>query len=108
MVATVHRIHQNRDEGLSGNVKELKLADIRGEILSHITGVSGEVVRKKAHDLGQSLIPTMAASTIIKFATGQTPTPSTWTIRKMVEVAGQEIWILPKGAKVPPGAIKLE
>ena len=104
----VHRIHPNRDEGQSGNIKELQLADIRGTILSLITGPSGEVVRKKAQELGQSLIPTMAAATIIKFATGVTPTPSAWTIRMMARQAEMEIWIIPKGVIPPRGAIRLE
>ena len=108
MTAEVHRIHPDRDEGQSGDVKALSLADIRGEILSQITGPHGQVVRAMAQEIGQSLVPTMAAITIIKFATGATPTPSTWTVRMMTRQAGMEIWILPKGAKPPKGAIRLE
>jgi len=108
LTASVHRIHPNRDEGQDGNVKALKLADTRGEILSQITGSYGQVVWTKARDMGQSFLPTMAASTIIKFATGETQTPSTWTVRMMIRQAGHELWVLPKGAKPPEGAYRLE
>jgi hypothetical protein len=102
------RVHQNRDEGQSGDIKSLKLADIRGEILNQITDGNGLVSWSKANAMGQSFIPTMAASTIINFATGETPNPSTWTIRKLTEQADMEVWLLPKGAKPPKGAVKFE
>lgn len=108
MAASVHRIHPNRDEGQDGNPKAVKLADTRGEILSQITGSAGQVVWAKAHAMGQSFVPTMAAQTIIKFATGQTATPSTWTIRMMVKQAEGEIWVLPRGVTPPKGAYRLE
>lgn len=102
------RVHQNRDEGLSGDIKALKLADIRGEILNQITDGHGLVSWSKAHVMGQSFIPTMAAATIINFATGETMNPSTWTIRKMTEQAEMEVWLLPKGTRPPKGAVRFE
>jgi hypothetical protein len=101
------RTNQTLDEGQNGNPKELDLANIRGEIHNQITDGNGLISRKKAKEIGDSLIPIMAASTIMKFATGVTPTPSAWTIRMMTIQADYVLYMLPRGANAPEGAIKL-
>jgi hypothetical protein len=101
------RTNQTLDEGQNGNPKELDLANIRGAIHNQITDGNGLINRKKAKAIGDSLVPTMAASTIMKFANGDTPTPSAWTIRMMTMQADYVLFALPRGANVPEGAIKL-
>jgi len=104
----VHRIHPNRDEGQSENPRALRLADIRAKIRLQIQDSAGNISRAKAHDMGQSFLPTMAASTVVRFATGETLSPSSWTIRMMTQQAGMDVWLLPQGAAKPAGAIRFE
>ena len=102
----VSRINQTLDEGQSGDPKELQLADIRGAIRGLITNSHGTVEWSKANAIGKSLLPTMAASTIIRFANGDTNQPSVWTIRKMAELVEYRPVFIRKGAKLPAGAIE--
>lgn len=54
------------------------------------------------------MIPTMSASTIVKFADDKTKYPSQWTIRKMTELVGFQIVLVPIGTTLPAGATLLE
>ena len=100
------RVNQNRDEGQT-DPKELALEDIRGVVRLLITNSYGVVEWSKANEIGKNLLPTMAASTIIRFATGETSQPSVWTIRKMSELADYRPVFIPRGAKLPKGAIEM-
>ncbi len=68
----MHFINPNMDEGVTGDPKAMQLADLRGKIRKMIEGSGGYADWSKAHELGQSQTPTMAASTIINFAYGKT------------------------------------
>ena len=106
------RIHQDRDEGLDGSHRDLALADLRGEIRQLITNQHGMVVWSRAKDIGDLLVPTMSPSTIIKFATGETRSPSNWTIRKMGEVARKKkpriVMIFDDKFVSPDGSIEIQ
>lgn len=101
------RINQDLDEGLSGDPRALHLAITRGQIRKRIEGQGGYPAWWKANAMGKEMVPTMAAQTIIKFAYGITKRPDPWTIKALSEVAGYELFFLPKGTVVP-GAIKFE
>ncbi len=103
----MNRINQGQDEGQSGDPRALELADIQAKIRKMIAGTRGEVSSHKANGLGKSLVPTMAAVTIINFATGETKRPSTWTIRKLSEVAGYKLVFVPANTPLPDGSIEL-
>ena len=100
------RINPNIDEGLTQDPKAIPMADLRAKIRKLIEGIGGYADWSKAHELGQSQIPTMAASTIINFAYGKTKKPSTWTIYILSAVVNIEIIGVPTGTVVP-GAMKL-
>lgn len=112
MAANVHRIHQNRDEGQSGDEKALALADVRGEILNQITGPHGNVVWAKARDIGRSAIPALAAATVVNFATGQSKTPTYWTIKPLTEyVKGRrpmKMWLIQADFAPPLGVVAVQ
>ncbi|MCA9367392.1 hypothetical protein KC887_03985 [Candidatus Kaiserbacteria bacterium] len=85
-----HRIHQDRDEGQSGHHKDLEMADFRAEVRQHIVDPHGNIVWTKARDIGESFIVKMSPSTIINFATGETRTPSDWTMRMLGKYVRQK------------------
>ena len=103
----MHFINPNLDEGVTGDLKATQLADLRGSIRKMIEGSGGYPNWSKAQDIGQSQIPTMAASTIINFAYGKTKKPSSWTIRILAAVIGYEIIAVPEGTIVP-GAMRID
>lgn len=100
-------INPNLDEGLSGDLKALKLAHMRAEIRKLIEGPGGRADWSKANEIGKTQVPTMAASTIIRFAYGDTIQPSTWTIRILSGVIGYEMIFVRKGTIIPE-SIKLD
>lgn len=99
-------INPDMEEGLALDPKVIQMADIRAKIRKLIEDTYGRADRYKAHALGQSQIPTMAAVTIINFAYGKTKRPSTWTIDTLAKVVGFEIIAVPTGTIVP-GAVRL-
>lgn len=99
------RINPDQDEGLALDPKAIQMADLRAKIRKLIEDSYGRADRYKAHELGQSQIPTMAAQTIINFAYGVTKRPSTWTIYILAQVVEYEIIAVPKGTIVS-GAMK--
>ena len=101
------RIHQDRDEGQTGDPREILIEDVRGAIRILITDTNGSIKWSKAKKLSDSLTQTIAPSTIIKFATGETKQPSIWTIRTLSAEAHFVPILLPRGRKMPKGAIKL-
>lgn len=101
------RINPGLDEGQSGDQRELMLGDLRGEIRSLISWPDGSPSWMLAHEMGNAQVPTMAAATIINFAFGHTKRPSAWTIRVLTRVAGYEMVLVPNGAKLPKGSLKL-
>lgn len=107
-----HRIHQDREEGQSGNHKDLALADLRGEVRQHIVDRHGNIVWTKARDIGESFIVKMSPSTIINFATGETRTPSDWTMRMLGEYVRQKksrVYMIFDENFVPPeGTIEIK
>ncbi len=103
----MHFPNPNLDEGQSGDVKAMQMADLRGKIRKLIEGSGGYPDWSKAHEIGQSQIPTMAASTIINFAYGKTKKPSSWTQRTLAAVTGYKIIGVPTETIVP-GSISID
>ncbi len=101
------RLNQGLDEGQSGDPRALNLADIRAGVRKMIQDSRGELSSYKASELGKSLVPTMAGSTIMKFASGETKAPSSWTIRKLNKVIGRRLISIPEDAILPEGSIEL-
>jgi hypothetical protein len=90
-----------------GNIRALQLFATRDHIRRLIAGPGGRPDWSKANELGKAQIMRMSASTIINFATGKTLRPDPWTIKILADVAGYELFLLPKGTIVP-GAIRFE
>ena len=101
------QINPNLSEGLGGDLRALNLADVRGIIRRKIEGPGGYPSWTKADAIGKSLVPTMAAQTIINFAYGKTIRPSPWTIKKMCQVAQFRMVALPYDVPLPQGAIEM-
>jgi hypothetical protein len=100
-------IHQDRDEGQSGDSREILIEDIRGAVRVLITNSNGSISWSKAKRLSEKLTQTIAPATIIKFATGETKQPSIWTIRTLSAEVNFVPILLPRKSKMPKGAIKL-
>ena len=103
----MHFINPDMDEGVTGDLKAQELADLRGRIRKMIEGSGGYPDWSKAQDIGQSQVPTMAASTIINFAYGKTKKPSSWTIRILAAVIGYKVIAVPEGTEVP-GSMRID
>lgn len=100
-------INPNLDEGQTGDPKALQLADTRAIIRKKIEGPDGSPSWTKARDMGQTMVPTMAAATIVRFATGETVKPSAWTIKKLSQEADFKLMLVPAGAIAPPGSFEI-
>lgn len=101
------RMNQDLDEGQSGDERKLELAEIRSVIRKLVQWPNGDPCWSKADQLGKSLVPTMAAATIINFAWGKTMRPSSWTIKSLSGVAGYRMVFVPDGAPLPKGAFAI-
>ena len=99
------RINQDLDEGQSGDPRALQLADIQAIVRRRITWPDGSISWTKANELGKSLVPTMAAATIVNFATGKTRHPASWTIWQMSKLARYRMAFVPEDVTLPPGSI---
>ena len=65
----------------------------------------GNIDRSKAHNLAIQYY--MCAQTVIRFATGETKTPSTYTLSCMLKAKGFDLYEGPAGAKLPAGFKKI-
>lgn len=100
------RINPTLDEGLSGDLRAVYIATVRGEIRGMIENHDGSCSWSKANTLARSIEPLpMAAQTVIKFAYGETRRPDSYTIRSLAGVAGLELGFMPKGKRKPKGWI---
>jgi hypothetical protein len=84
----VPRVHQNRDEGLSGDPAELSMANIRGLMRKYEHGM--EELAKAAR---------LSVSTVINMAYGITVRPQDRTVDAILDALGYRRPIVPKGAK---------
>lgn len=102
MSNVVRLINPTLDEGQSGNVRNLEIAIIRGLIRKMIEGPDGRPVRRKAEMIATKY--SMCAATVIKFAYGETSTPSTWTNNSMAQEAGFKLVLIPIDTPLPVGS----
>ena len=100
-------LNQTLDEGQTGDPKALALADTRAIIRKKIEGPDGRPSWTKARDMGQTMVPTMAAATIVRFATGETVRPSAWTIKKLSQEANYRLMLVPADAVAPSGSFEI-
>ena len=85
------RMHQNRDEGMSGDVYERDLADYRG--LINASRLSYAAIARKAE-------PPLHPTTVANIADGTTAKPQDYTIRSILKVLGYDRPIVPTGIAV--------
>ncbi len=98
------RINQDLDE--SSDPRATKMADTRAAVRKLIEDQYGLVSWVKARDLGAQYY--ICAQTVIKFATGETRKPSSYTMFCMEKSVGYGLARVPLDTKLPKGASWLE
>jgi hypothetical protein len=100
------QINQNLNEGLFGDERATKMAEIRAIIRMQITHKDGSLDRAAAGEIAEDHY--MCAQTVINFAFGKTVRPSSFTIRRMTMAAGYRLVMIPEHFKLPRGGYEFE
>jgi len=99
-------INPDLDEGANGNIRNLEMAIVRAAIRTKIEHGYGRPNRAAAKAIAEKYH--MCSATVIKFAYGDTRTPSTWTIKSMSREANFQVVLVPLDAILPTGSVQLE
>ena len=87
--------------------QHIELELVRQEVYRQIVGPDGQPSWSKADKLARAQIPAMCAATVIRFATGETKRPSSWTIKLMTRQADFRLVAQPRSWKVKKGSFEL-